>query len=627
MGAVEELILTQNGFNLNLNGPGRGYLTPTDAMLQESCCALLCEACAAGPAEAIRWVLATPRFRGRDLADAGVQALAAATVRYSCSTGALATAQGLAEHFGLRGGLCESDRGATIDAIACACGRGEFAAAQWLAGKSGLTGPDHEVSLADCRKPFITLARAACRAGAPDLALAVLQQAPCVYPDDLKAWNNYLLRCACEHGHLALAQWLDAAAGLTPADVCARGCPALELACRNGHLDVAQWLTARFSLTAADAGMAEFQTPRRGTGASVLEAALQSRTRADEAVARWLVQEFRPCGASLLFMAYHSHPADRKACTLGFEQWLFGALQGCRLPPGWPPAGWPHVTPKIVALNSMYAYAIADRVDIAAWIAVELEVQYETGFEPTTRATLALADAFAAGSLEGAQWLIDTFHAALPPLEKLIYAAPSLEHWLRIVERFNVDLGGCGLETQNIKALMEAVASRSFEFAQWLADRYVNADAVFGRVAAHVALKLGLPLAVVLHYNERYGFGRSNAAMLTSAAHFGRSDVVRWLLTRLGVTPDDISRALQTACARSHTKTAEVLCADPRVADDKNHSLAAAALAGNADLVRLLLARFSYLPHQRRAVALEAADHNKLDVVQALRGPGPAPAG
>ena len=57
----------------------------------------------------------------------------------------------------------------------------------------------------------------------------------------------------CNHGHLAMAQWLTRQFNLTPQDARIFDNCALRMSCSFGQLDVAQWLTQHFGLTAEDA--------------------------------------------------------------------------------------------------------------------------------------------------------------------------------------------------------------------------------------------------------------------------------------------------------------------------------------------------------------------------------------
>lgn len=89
----------------------------------------------------------------------------------------------------------------------------------------------------------------ACQQSSPECAQWITTTFPGV---DVRAAENYAFQIACEHGGLAMAQWLYETFHLTRQDACACKNYAFRWACKNGKLDVAQWLYETFQLTSAD---------------------------------------------------------------------------------------------------------------------------------------------------------------------------------------------------------------------------------------------------------------------------------------------------------------------------------------------------------------------------------------
>ena len=71
--------------------------------------------------------------------------------------------------------------------------------------------------------------------------------------EDVKSKDNWVLRMSCSCGHLEVAQWLAVHFNLTARDARSYNNHALHMSCSHGHLEVAQWLTKTFGLTAEDA--------------------------------------------------------------------------------------------------------------------------------------------------------------------------------------------------------------------------------------------------------------------------------------------------------------------------------------------------------------------------------------
>ena len=67
--------------------------------------------------------------------------------------------------------------------------------------------------------------------------------------DDIRVYN-WAFKCACERGHLDVAQWLYTVFQLTVND--ARDSYVFRNTCHNGHLHVAKWLYTTFHLTVDD---------------------------------------------------------------------------------------------------------------------------------------------------------------------------------------------------------------------------------------------------------------------------------------------------------------------------------------------------------------------------------------
>lgn len=125
------------------------------------------------------------------------------------------------------------------------CGRGELAAARWMAAHIG---GGRFCAMGGMPNAFVL----ACEGG----HLAVAQWLAANFglsPADARAGRNAALARACQNGHLITAQWLVEYFRLDAWDVRFPSRPALVAACGGGHLRTAQWLAFRFALTAADA--------------------------------------------------------------------------------------------------------------------------------------------------------------------------------------------------------------------------------------------------------------------------------------------------------------------------------------------------------------------------------------
>ena len=286
---------------------------------------------------------------GAGLTLADVRAWDSEAFRLACASGHLAIAEFLwslrdpcSSSFGKEGGaggaggadaLTRADvRARGGEAFRGACARGDLTTARWL------------WSLRDCRGNSLTLA-------------------------DVRARGCEAFRTACSGGHLGVVRWLwglrdpfssslgkeggarekvagGPGAGLTLADVRAKGCRAFREACANGFLGVAQWLwalrsprsafSARSSLSASSGGAGG------GSGAKVADRLTLADVRARDnwafgwacrnghlAVARWLWSLTGPGGAGLTAADVEAgaRGALLNACAggrLADAQWAWG---------------------------------------------------------------------------------------------------------------------------------------------------------------------------------------------------------------------------------------------------------------------------------------------------------------
>jgi len=133
--------------------------------------------------------------------------------------------------------------------------------------------------------------------------------------EQVRADNNKVLRWACKHGQLEVAQWLTDRFQLTADDARAENNEALRLACKYGHLEMAQWLTDRFQLTAEDARAHHNEALRMACKYGHLE------------VAQWLTDRFQLTTKDLWT---HHNGVLRWACRhghLAVAQWLTDRFQ------------------------------------------------------------------------------------------------------------------------------------------------------------------------------------------------------------------------------------------------------------------------------------------------------------
>ncbi len=138
-------------------------------------------------------------------------------------------------------------------------------------------------------------------------------------------WQRAFSEC-CAGGHLGMAQWVATMLTITPDDVRARAGFALRMACANGHLGVAQWLRSTFKLTAADARVEDNYALRYACAEGRLS------------VAQWLVAEFELTKAdartrgsfALRYACENGHVAEAQwfVARYGFESCDYTAI--CR---------------------------------------------------------------------------------------------------------------------------------------------------------------------------------------------------------------------------------------------------------------------------------------------------------
>lgn len=119
--------------------------------------------------------------------------------------------------------------------------------------------------------------------------------------------SDLLFSCACEHGHLALCQWLAERFKLTVCTANAFGCAA-----RGGHLRVCQFLKRHFRLTQ---GTLVYLCSRKDVFQCVLEDVAQD---GQLRVCRWMV------AAGLVVLDAHGHGRALRAAARG------GHLAVCR---------------------------------------------------------------------------------------------------------------------------------------------------------------------------------------------------------------------------------------------------------------------------------------------------------
>lgn len=96
--------------------------------------------------------------------------------------------------------------------------------------------------------------------------------------DEVRSFDNWLLRTACYHGNLKAAQWFVKTYKLTTSDVRGIRNEPLRSPCANGHLEVVKWVVATLGLTSSNTNL--------------LYAVNRAVANGHLALTEWLIEEF-----------------------------------------------------------------------------------------------------------------------------------------------------------------------------------------------------------------------------------------------------------------------------------------------------------------------------------------------